>query len=94
MRLCRQMELRIKACRHELAIYIEKMNGLSPLKKLNQGYAYVENKEKQTIRSVSQVSMGEQIRIYVSDGILDAEVKGRQDVPHPEPKHGTSVDRP
>ncbi len=94
MRLCRQMEQRIKACRHELAIYIEKMNGLSPLKKLNQGYAYVENKEKQTIRSVSQVSMGEQIRIYVSDGILDAEVKGRQDVPHPEPKHGTSVDRP
>lgn len=72
--LCRAMEQKLEACRHELAIYIEKMNGLSPLKKLNQGYAYVEDERKATVRSVSQVSQGELVRIYVADGTLDAEV--------------------
>ena len=31
-----------KKARHRLAIQIEKLNGLSPVRKLNQGFAYVE----------------------------------------------------
>ncbi len=61
--------------RHRLAIYIEKMNGLSPLKKLNQGYAFVADVSGRTLRSVSAASPGDELQIYVSDGRIRAEVK-------------------
>ena len=38
----RGMEQKVQSARHQLAIYIEKMRGLSPAGKLNQGYSYVE----------------------------------------------------
>jgi exodeoxyribonuclease VII large subunit len=61
--------------RHRLAIYIEKMNGLSPLKKLNQGYAFVADASGRTLRSVSAASPGDELQVYVSDGRIRAEVK-------------------
>ena len=41
-KLSRQMELLLQKKRHALQLYIERMKGLSPLEKLNQGFAYVE----------------------------------------------------
>ena len=82
-RLRGQMERRLDKSRHKLAIYIEKMNGLSPLKKLNQGYAYVEDQAGRTFRSVSQAQTGDRLRIYVSDGTVEARVeaaKAREDL--------------
>ena len=75
-RLRGQMEHRLEMCRHKLDIYIEKMNGLSPLKKLNQGYAYVADRSGRPVRSVVQTKPGDALRIYVSDGIVDARVEG------------------
>ncbi len=75
-RLRGQMERRLEACRHKLAIYIEKMNGLSPLKKLNQGYSYVADQSGGAVRSIAQVKPGDELMIYVSDGIVDARVEG------------------
>lgn len=74
-RLCREMQRTLEKSRHRLAIYIEKMNGLSPLKKLNQGYSYVEDLSGRTVRSVDQTKAGEMLRIYVSDGVVDAQVR-------------------
>lgn len=75
-RLRGQMERRLETCRHKLAIYIEKMNGLSPLKKLNQGYSYVADRTGGAVRSIAQVKPGDELMIYVSDGIVDAQVEG------------------
>lgn len=75
-RLRGQMERRLEICRHKLAIYIEKMNGLSPLKKLNQGYSYVADRTGGAVRSIAQVKPGDELLIYVSDGIVDAQVEG------------------
>ena len=75
-RLRGQMERRLETCRHKLAIYIEKMNGLSPLKKLTQGYSYVADRTGGAVRSISQVKPGDELLIYVSDGIVDAQVGG------------------
>ena len=72
------MERYLEKSRHRLALYIEKMNGLSPLKKLNQGYSYVEDPSGRTIRSVAQTQPGEMLRIYVSDGVVDAQVRNVQ----------------
>lgn len=74
-RLCREMQRTLEKSRHRLAIYIEKMNGLSPLKKLNQGYSYVEDSSGRTVRSVDQTKAGEMLRIYVSDGVVDAQIR-------------------
>lgn len=75
IRLCREMQRTLEKSWHRLAIYIEKMNGLSPLKKLNQGYSYVEDSSGRTVRSVDQTKAGEMLRIYVSDGVVDAQVR-------------------
>ena len=54
--------------RHRLNLYIEKMKGLSPLNKLNQGFSYVENQEHQAVTSVTQVQKEDSLCINVKDG--------------------------
>ena len=54
--------------KHQLAIYIEKLKGLSPLDKLGQGYAFVENGQGQVINDVAQVSRGDEINIHLING--------------------------
>lgn len=75
-RLQERMQAILNEKRHELALYVEKMKGLSPLNKLNSGFSYVEDAEGKNIRSVSQVCPGETVVIRVSDGMIDAQVAG------------------
>ncbi|MEE1085999.1 MAG: exodeoxyribonuclease VII large subunit [Schaedlerella sp.] len=70
------MSERIKDYRHKLAVSIERMKGLSPLEKLNQGYAYAETAEGRTLRSIDQVKKEDRIRIYVTDGEIEATITG------------------
>ena len=71
------MEQKIKEKRHRLSLYLERFNGLSPLRKLNQGYAYVSDKEGKTLTSVSQVKKGDGLLIYVTDGTIEAVVQNK-----------------
>lgn len=64
----------LESNRHKLAIYIEKMKGLSPLLKLNQGYAYVADDSGQTVRSVADISTGDVMDVYVTDGRIRTQV--------------------
>lgn len=73
--LRRQMGHAVEARRHRMAIYIEKMRGLSPLLKLNQGYSYMEDASGRQIRSVGQVAAGDEVRVFVKDGCVTADVK-------------------
>ncbi len=75
-RLQDRMHTLLRQKRHELALYIEKMKGLSPLEKLNSGFSYVEDSEGKNIRSVSQVSVGQELNIRVRDGLIATQVKG------------------
>lgn len=61
--------------RQELAIRIEQIKRISPLDKLNQGYAFVETSEQQPLQSVSAVNLHDKIKIFVPDGHLIAEVE-------------------
>lgn len=74
-RIRRAMKRKLEEDRHRLAIYIERMKGMSPLAKLNQGYAYVEDSQGKTLRFASQTQPGDQIEIYVRDGRILAEVR-------------------
>lgn len=68
------MEQCLERNRHRMAIYIEKMKGLSPLQKLNQGYAFVSDVSGKTVRSASSVTPGDELLIYVTDGKIRAKV--------------------
>lgn len=74
-RLQAAMERKLEEARHRLALYAERMKGLSPLDKLSQGYAYAADASGKTLCSVEQVNTGEQIRVYVKDGSLLAQVQ-------------------
>lgn len=73
-RLQERMKRLLERRRHELAIYIEKMKGLSPLEKLNSGYSYVEDGAGKNVCSVRQVREGQDITIRVKDGRIGARV--------------------
>ena len=72
------MKERVREARHRMAIQIEKMNGLSPIRKLNQGFAYVEDAEKNVVKSITQVKKGEDLTVYVTDGLICATIKETQ----------------
>lgn len=69
-----RMNSALEENRHKLAIYIEKMKGLSPLQKLNQGYAYVTDKSGRTVRSIKDTKQGEVLDVYVTDGRVRTQV--------------------
>ena len=75
-RLRREMMRRLKQEKYRLGLMAERLKGLSPLEKLSQGYAYVENSSGANVRTVSNVKQGEQITVYVTDGRIRAEVTG------------------
>lgn len=68
--------------KHRLALAAEKLNGMSPLKKLESGFAYVSSEGK-TIKSIEQAIQGKILDITVCDGQIKAEVlevsNGRED---------------
>ncbi|MCR4849840.1 MAG: exodeoxyribonuclease VII large subunit [Lachnospiraceae bacterium] len=69
------MDRRIKEDRHNIGILAERLNGLSPLLKLSQGYSYVSNKSG-TLNSVNKTKVNDELSIYVKDGIVDSVVTG------------------
>lgn len=72
------MRDRVKEARHRLAIQIEKLNGLSPVRKLNQGFAYVEEADGGVVKSIRQVEKGNELTVYVTDGLIRTSVKAVQ----------------
>lgn len=74
-KLFNQLQAKLTKKRHLLEIYIEKLEGLSPLKKLNQGYALVINSENKVLNRLDKVTVGEKIRICVTDGDVVAEAQ-------------------
>ena len=76
------MDQKLNVSRHQLELRKERLKGLSPLDKLNQGYAFAEHETdggKGSIRSIGQVQTGDAITIYVADGRIEAEVTGVQE---------------
>lgn len=73
-RLLAAVKNQITGQRHRLAIYIEKLKGLSPLDKLNQGYSYVSDSKGKTVADIETVALGDCLQIYVKNGRMEAQV--------------------
>ena len=63
-----------------LVMLSERLNGLSPLKRLSEGYSFVEDKSGNCIKSVDQVNKGDNIYISLTDGQLSAEVISKESI--------------
>lgn len=60
--------------RHRLQILAERMEGLSPVQKLSQGYSYTSDKNGKNISSVARVKPGDVLHVTVRDGVIHGTV--------------------
>ena len=67
---------KVKDRRHMLALYAERLDGCSPLKKLQQGYSYTESPDGKALTSITQVKEGDAVTIHVTDGTVVARTEG------------------
>ena len=58
--------------RHRLVLLSARLDGVSPLKKLEQGYALVENDSEEHITSVSEVKKDDVLTLHLKDGHIKA----------------------
>ena len=71
----RIMERRLEQDKKRLALASGKLWGLSPLKKLGQGYGFVTDESGVRLASVKQAPVGSKIHVQVADGKLTASVE-------------------
>lgn len=74
-RLDETLKNRLKDRKHSLAIYAEKLNGLSPLNRISRGFAYVTDKAGNPINTAAQVKEEDKISLIVKDGQIKAVVR-------------------
>lgn len=77
MQLEERMENALKkvlaAKKHEMELLTARLEGVSPLAKLGQGYAFVQQENGSRIKSVCDIKSQERFKIYLKDGYVMAE---------------------
>lgn len=73
-KMSERMKRTLTEKKHRLMLLARTLDGYSPAKKISSGYAYVENRNNQSLRSVTMVSPSDEIIIHVTDGKLKAVV--------------------
>ena len=66
---------KLSEAKHRLAVIATVLDSISPVKSLQRGYSYTTDAEGHNISSISDVSTGDRLKIRVTDGTIDAEVK-------------------
>lgn len=79
-RLTNGMERLLLQKKHQLELYAHRLDGVSPLRRISNGCAYVTNKDNQMVTSVLTVEPGERIMLRMLDGTIQAEVKDRKTI--------------
>lgn len=59
--------------KHKLMLLANTLEGLSPVKKISSGYAYVESNGK-SIKTIQNVKVSDEILVHVTDGRMKAVV--------------------
>lgn len=68
------LKARLLQRRHTFELLAATYEAQNPLKKLASGYSYMENADRRPIKSIAQVARGDRVRIYVTDGVVSADV--------------------
>ena len=78
-RLIAAQNQNIAAAKHRYISQTSKLEAMSPLKVLTRGYSMAQTERGEVVRSVHQVTLGERIRIRLSDGSLFATVMNKEE---------------
>lgn len=70
-----RMKDAVESRRYKLGLLSGRLNGVSPLEKLSQGYSYTRQENGRTIKQVKDVNAGDKVDIFVTDGIIKAQVE-------------------
>ena len=73
--LPRLMRERLMSAKHDLALYAERLKGVSPLEKLTMGYSYVADTKGRNIRDARELDPGDTVDIYMLHGKVTADVR-------------------
>ncbi len=73
-RLQRSMQGAVSENRYRLALLIEQLDGLSPLRMMSSGYSYVTDGQGKNVRSIQGVRPEQMLTIHVTDGLIRARV--------------------
>lgn len=73
------MAAEIKDSKARLAVFSERLEGLSPLKRLSGGYAFVSDAKGRAVKGIGDIDSGENIFIRLRDGRLMARVEEKYD---------------
>lgn len=68
----------LRARKQAYLLYVQKLEGASPLKKLESGYSYTETQDGKALKSISQVQNGDTLTIHVTDGTVHTVVQKTQ----------------
>lgn len=79
-KLKQRINQRIKDSRHRLELYITKLEALSPLSKLNQGYGMVLGQDNSPIKGIKDVSKDELLTISLLDGDIITKVEDIREI--------------
>ncbi len=70
------MNTQLNEKQQQFDLMVSKLDALSPLKTISRGYSVAKSKSGDVIKSVKQTSIGDDITLVVSDGEIEAVVKG------------------
>lgn len=73
-RLEKLIEARIVENKNRISVYASRLEGVSPLLKLKQGYSYTENSNGTQISSIKNVRKDDELHVYVKDGMIISKV--------------------
>lgn len=78
MQLEERLSIRMKDVitkrKHRLSIDIERLKGMSPLDKLNQGYAFVEKENGEVANDIDAISIDDTLKVHLKNGTVHAKV--------------------
>ena len=68
MKLPSLMDSSLKKAKGKRDVYIGKLDGLSPIGRLNSGFSYLSDKDGKNVKSINRVKEGDELTIRVTDG--------------------------
>ncbi len=74
-KLSKLMKEKIEKSRQKVALSTQQLKGLSPMERLQAGYAFVTASSGCVIKEIAQVTVGEEVQIEVTDGTMITVVK-------------------
>ena len=74
-KLSAKMQEKLKTKRQQTALLAQRLNGLSPMGRLEAGYAFVTDANGKMIKKTEQVTVGDCLQVDVTDGTIQTVVQ-------------------